>query len=123
MNLKLTYLYRDAGNYKYWAEVIFGNRSAMSPDRAHAALRALFLMDELFVADQIRLKELFPYHEHPTEDDHCFHELFSVENTEADVTDALDRDFLDLLKESERASHQGWRGFSVSSIGRVYFVF
>src|SRR5260370_37379054 len=91
-NLKFHYLYRDASNYKKWGEVVFPNSEGLTSDAVIKALRDSLSCDELFVAQQVRLPEVFLFREYPlTPDDHCFHEFDSVEVTSDVPNDAYGR--------------------------------
>lgn len=71
---KITYLYRDAGNYKFWGE--FCVLGALSFDD----LRPHLLESEFFVPEKIGIPSLVP--EVQNDDDHMLHEFHSVEPTE-----------------------------------------
>jgi hypothetical protein len=58
-NAKLTYLYRDGGNYKQWAEVIFSNGDELPIDVATESIRNALTPDGFFIADQTRLPGYF----------------------------------------------------------------
>lgn len=57
-NVKFIYLYRDGGNYKKWAQVVFRNPDELSCDFITKALREAFMQDGLFIADQIRVPRI-----------------------------------------------------------------
>lgn len=96
MNVKLEYLYRDAGNNKEWAEVIFGNANGLSAEKV-AARAEKHLIDGLwFVADKVDLPGLFAYPYDP-ELDHDRHEVVAFTLTDYPVTDPQQRDITDFL--------------------------
>ncbi len=108
MNTQVEYLYRDGSNYKQWGKVIFrGACDTALRDRLSAALDS----NELFVAHQIRLPELFFADGRLYADDHCFHELARISATEAPADDALGRTIVDFVAETELASRAGWAAF------------
>src|ERR1700693_4901555 len=79
-NIKFSYLYRDAGNYKKWAYVIFSNPDCLTLEVITKTLQGSFLADGLFIAHQVRLPQAFFSSERGvTEDDHCYHEFDAVE--------------------------------------------
>ncbi len=118
-NLKFTYLYRDGSNYKTWGSVVFANPKALSCKSVEEALRKRLLTDGTFVADQVRVPELFPYNRGtPDDDDHCLHEFDSVEPTRATPTDAQARTIDEFIDEVAGASRNGWLGFLPSSPDR-----
>jgi hypothetical protein len=111
-NIKFTYLYRDGGNYKSWAEVVFSNPADLSPSAVTLELRRAFMQDGLFIAHQIRIPEVLPYcYGDLTPDDHCFHELDSVELTVDVPNDCLGRSINEFLTEVMREALAGWRAF------------
>jgi hypothetical protein len=111
-NLKFRYLYRDASNYKKWAEIVFSNSEGLSIKAAEEALKGSFLPDGLFIARQIRVPEVFLFKEQPlTVDDHCFHEFSSLQRTAESVTDRCGRSIAEFIAETRRAARGDWRAF------------
>jgi len=111
-NVRFRYLYRDASNYKKWADVVFSNGGRLSVGTAVRKLRKGLLYRDLLIASQVRLPELFLFEECPaTEDDHCFHEFHSLEVTNDPATDRLGRSIGGLVMEVEWANKNGWRAF------------
>jgi hypothetical protein len=109
-NIKFSYLYRDGGNYKTWAEVVFSNPEDLSPEAVTSELRKAFMQDGLFIAHQIRIPDVLPYsHGNPTPDDHCFHEFDSVGLTVDAANDRFGRSIGDFLTEVSREASIGWR--------------
>jgi hypothetical protein len=108
-NIKLTYLYRDAGNYKTWGEVVFSNPIGLTPIEVTCKLEQVS-PDGLFIADQVRLPELLPYLTgNLSPDDHCFHEFDRVEVTADGPSDHLGRPISEFLSEAHREAQSGWR--------------
>lgn len=111
-NIKFTYLYRDAGNYKQWAEIVFSNPDGLPLAEVDHSLRKAFFENDLFIAGQIRLPEIFPFTRgSATSDDHCFHEFNGVELTEENPDDKNLRTIKQLIADAQRASEQGWTAF------------
>lgn len=75
----LEYLYRDAGNYKAFGEVLL--TGAWSPDRA-SRIEELLGGERWFVAAQVGVPplhhQLWAFSGGPTDDDHAFHELVRI---------------------------------------------
>jgi hypothetical protein len=66
---------------------------------------------KLFIAGQVRLPELF-FSEYPVnDDDHCYHELGSVEATEDEADDVHGRSIGELAAEFVRAGME-WRVYA-----------
>jgi hypothetical protein len=111
-NIKFVYLYRDGGNYKSWANVVFSNPDEMTPSAVTFALQRTFMQDGLFIAHQIRLPEVQFYRNGDlTTDDHCFHEFDSVELTVDRPNDRAGRSISEFLNEVGREAQTGWRAF------------
>src|SRR5712671_5962091 len=107
-NIKFIYLYRDGGNYKKWAEVVFSNPTDLTPSVATLKLQQA-MTDGLFIAHQIRLPEVLSYlNGDLTPDDHCFHEFDSVELTGDAPNDHLGRSISGFLTEVAREAQAGW---------------
>jgi hypothetical protein len=91
MNIMLSYLYRDAGNYKNFNEVVFTNDSQLPLDEIERRLKACLIDKEWFVADKWGLKDLhFTEFAWNSELDHDWHEFESIEETEEAVTEEID---------------------------------
>jgi hypothetical protein len=111
-NIKFTYLYRDAGNYKKWADVVFSNPDGLSPARITEALLMSFLTDGLFIAHQIRIPEVFLSSDQGlTLDDHCFHEFSGVEVSSNAPNDKYVRSIALFIAEVNHEAKMGWRAF------------
>ena len=111
-NIKFFYLYRDAGNFKKWAEIVFSNPEGLAPVAITTALRRAFLEGDLFLADQVRLPELFLYTKgHATSDDHCFHEFDAVQISLEFPNDRCKRSISQFIAEAEEGGRHGWVGF------------
>lgn len=116
-NVRFTYLYRDAGNYKKWAEVVFSNPDSLAIDAIKEELNSAFLTDGLFIAHQVRLPEAFLFSEgHATSDDHCFHEFHSVEETSEAPTEGHSRPIVQFVAEVKRQAREGWTAFDPHDI-------
>jgi hypothetical protein len=75
-NIEVAYLYRDGGNHKKRGSVIFSNPNGVTPESVEVELRRAFLEDDLFIADQIRVPEVFLFVGGQFSfDDHCYHEF------------------------------------------------
>lgn len=108
MNTRFEYLYRDGGNWKRWGSVVF--TGAPAPD-LEDRFRRVCDWPDVFIAGQVRLPELF-FTDYPVnEDDHCYHELWSVTATEDEADDAHARTIEEFVEEFERAGKK-WRVFA-----------
>lgn len=73
INAKLTYLYRDASNYKFFCSIVL--KGTLSYEEVIPYLHE----GDYFLPKKIGLKSLIP--EQSNEDDHKWHELVSIEKT------------------------------------------
>ncbi len=54
-NIKLSYLFRDAGNYKTFVNVILRNASGKSAEEIDGGLRRFLIEDAYFYVEQVQL--------------------------------------------------------------------
>lgn len=111
-NIKFSYLYRDAGNYKKWSRIVFSNPDNLSPESVEKAVRRFLSQECMFVASQIRVPECFLFAGgYATSDDHCFHEFDQVETTPNAPNDLCGRSISQFIGEIEREAARGWTAF------------
>jgi hypothetical protein len=111
-NAKFHYLYRDGSNYKRWGDVVFSNFGDLSIESILKSLRESFSEDGLFIADQVRIPEVFLAYEYPlNDDDHCFHEFADVEITLDTPNDSCHRSISEFVTEVGKEAKKGWRAF------------
>jgi hypothetical protein len=108
-NIKLTYLYRDAANYKAWGTVIFANHERLALDDIEKRIRRCLFDEVLFVADQVCIPNVFLFTEWPfSKDDHFYHEFDSVKFTAEQATDLQARSITKFIEQFEGAYRNGW---------------
>ena len=105
-NIKFNYLYRDAGNYKSWGEIIFANSDNMLINEIEKRLKKAFDQEIYFIADQINVGSLF--YEEIMDDDHCYHEYYSIEFSEKETSDPLNRTIKIFIEQIESEALHGW---------------
>jgi hypothetical protein len=111
-NVEFNYLYRDGGNYKKFRRVVFSNPGQIACGAIEAALTEAFLEDDLFIADQVRLPDVFLFaNGNLSFDDHCYHEFDAVRTTDKEPTDAYLRTISEFLSEVIEQWQHGWRVF------------
>lgn len=96
MNIRFEYLYRCAGNYKNWGEVVFRNSAGESAESLETRLQDGLIDGEFFVAEQVGLPTLY-FDEVDSELDHGWHEFSSLRETDEPVTDQTDRDISEVV--------------------------
>ena len=111
MNLKLSYLYRDASNYKRHGEIVLAGLPEEGVATFEAALRNALHEGAFFIAGQVGVPEVFHWlHGYARgDDDHCYHEFSGVEATDSAPTDP--RTPAVLLAAYQKASREGWVEF------------
>jgi len=94
MNIKMTYLYRDAGNYKHWFEVLFPNPAGLSVEQLTKDIKQRLISGEYF--DQSQAPVPFEYPEsYEPDSDHTWLEFYSFEEVEDHAETQHDiRDFI-----------------------------
>jgi hypothetical protein len=109
-NTALVYLYRDAANYKEWGRVVF---EGPIDDELRRRVTSALMSSENFVAEAVRVPQLFPYLE-CDEDfderyDHGWHEFHDFEETDEPVDDEASRSICAFVAEVEEAAAGGWK--------------
>lgn len=91
MNIKLLYLYRDAGNYKNFGEVVFGNAARLPVELVYSVVRRHLIEESWFAADRWGLPDLhFKEYGWDSALDHGWHELEGIEATDDVATGGED---------------------------------
>ncbi|HTA83258.1 MAG TPA: hypothetical protein VK783_10005 [Bacteroidia bacterium] len=85
-NIKFNYLYRDAGNYKLFDEVIFSNPKNIPLNKIENIIK-VHLMDGMYFDPQEWGIPLLEFPEYDEELDHDWHEFESIEITTEEATD------------------------------------
>lgn len=80
-NIKLSYLFRDAGNYKTFGYVVLSNPGSKSPEEIDADLRRCLIDGAYFYPDQVQVPVL------NYSPEGMWHEYEQVEATDEEVSD------------------------------------
>jgi len=100
MNIRMEYLYRDAGNYKNWGDVVFSNPNGVPIQHAEKMVNEALIDHQYFLAKSVGVPDLhFP--EFNTDLDHHFHEFYALVQTE-DTPDDLQKRSIEQLADSLR---------------------
>ena len=109
-NTTFVYLYRDAANYKEWGRVVF---EGAVDDELRKRAEAAFESSEYFVADAVRVPELFPYlgddEDFDERYDHGWHEFHEFEPTDEPADDEAGRSIGEFVAQVEEAASGGWK--------------
>ena len=87
-NIKLSYLYRDAGNYKLFGEEVFSNPENLMISEIETRIKSNLIDGEFFVAEEWGLVPL-KFEETDDELDHDWHEYEGLEITENQPTNSM----------------------------------
>jgi hypothetical protein len=98
-NIQLSYLYRDAGNYKLFGQVIFRNLENLSLEEIKPKILAQLIDEEFFDAGKWGLPVL-EFENYLPEMDHPWHEIEKIETTSAEYSDS--RTMAEFLREINR---------------------
>jgi len=105
MNVRFEYLYRDAGNFKNWGEVVFANPRDISADHVAAIAEKALRIDALyFVAPELNVPDLH-FAERNEKLDHDWHEVHAFLVTDDAPTDPQGRNIEEFVALLQRASH------------------
>ena len=77
-NIKFNYLYRDAGNYKEFGEIVFTNQDSKSLEEIELTLRKNLIEGEFFIPEKWNVPRL-SFENYLPELDHDYHEFNSLE--------------------------------------------
>jgi hypothetical protein len=97
-NIRFSYLYRDAGNYKLFGEKVFNNPENLSLEFVKSTIQLALIDGEFFIAEEWNLPKL-EFEAFIEKLDHQWHEFKKVETTTADFSDSRSvAEFLNEIK-------------------------
>ena len=88
-NIKFNYLYRDAGNYKQFSDIVFTNKNSLSLQEIELAIRKNLIEGEFFIPEKWNTPRL-SFEDYSPELDHDYHEFESLEVTNEPPTENCD---------------------------------
>lgn len=87
MNIKFSYLYRDAANYKNYNEVVFDNAENLPIQSIETVIKENLIEGQWFIAREWNLPDMhFKNYPWDSEIDHDWHEFDSLEETTNSAT-------------------------------------
>ena len=93
-NIKLTYLYRDAGNYKLWNDLYYSNELNICLDLILTTILSNLIEGEFFIPEKWGLPRL-SFEKFDPELDHSYHEFYEIEL--ASGNESPEQDIAELL--------------------------
>lgn len=103
MNVRFEYLYRDAGNFKNWGEIVFSNPRNISADFVAAMAEKVLIDQAYFLASKAGVPDLH-FVEHDEDLDHDWHEVYVFQATDEAPNDPQGRDVEEFIESLQRAS-------------------
>ena len=97
MNIRMEYLYRDAGNYKNWGEVVFSNPTCIPIKRVKQLVGDALFERQFFNANLAGLPDIH-FTECSVELDHGWHEFHGLAETEDSPNDSAGRGVEQLIE-------------------------
>lgn len=101
MNIQFSYLYRDAGNFKNFGDVIFSNTSKLSLDELRSMITKALIDEMFFDAFKSNIPPLF-FEDYDDDLDHDWHEFDQFNEVNSLPNDVQNRDierFISILAE------------------------
>ena len=99
MNIKFSYLYRDAGNYKNYGEVVFHNPNDLSFKEIEGLIRSKLIEGQWFVVKDWNLPDLH-FDRYDEDLDHGWHEFEGISYTNDPVNSDISLEyFIKLIQE------------------------
>jgi hypothetical protein len=95
-NIQFSYLYRDAGNYKLFGQVVFRNPENLSLKEIKVKIRTKLIDGEFFDAAKWGLP-LLQFEDYLPEVDHSWYEFEDIESTSLENSD--NRTIAEFIKE------------------------
>lgn len=90
MNIRFSYMYRDAGNFKNWGEIVFSNPHNVPLENLSAKVKLALLDEMYFDAFAVKVPDLF-FDDYEEDLDHDWHEFERLEQVDSPTTDRQER--------------------------------
>lgn len=103
MNIRFEYLYRDAGNFKNWGEIVFSNHRNIPADIVASMAEHVLIDHAFFVASKAGVPDLH-FADHNEELDHGWHEVYGFQSTDDPPNDMRDRNIEEFIESLHSAS-------------------
>lgn len=103
MNIRFEYLYRDAGNFKNWGEIVFSNPEHLGSEAITDLARVSLINRTFFVAANARVPDLH-FADYHAELDHGWHEMHAFAPTDDETSDQEHRTISEFVESLRLAS-------------------
>jgi hypothetical protein len=103
MNVRFEYLYRDAGNFKNWGEIVFSNPRNINADLVASMAEKVLIDQAYFLASKAGVPDLH-FEEHDEDLDHDWHEFYAFQATDEAPNDPQGRDVEEFIESLQNAS-------------------
>jgi hypothetical protein len=97
MNIRFEYLYRDAGNFKNWGDLVFSNPRNIKADLVNSMAENVLIDQAYFVASKADVPDLH-FREYNEQLDHGWHEVQSFVSTEDTPNDPRGRSIEEFIE-------------------------
>jgi hypothetical protein len=105
MNVRFEYLYRDAGNFKNWGELVFSNPHNINVNLVKSMAENVLIDQAYFVASKADVPDLH-FKEYNDQLDHGWHEFHAVIQTEEATNDPLGRNIEEFIESLQSAASE-----------------
>ncbi|KMP12048.1 hypothetical protein UZ36_02470 [Candidatus Nitromaritima sp. SCGC AAA799-C22] len=102
MNIRFEYLYRDAGNFKNWGEIVFTNPSGITVEIISSMAEKVLIDQTYFVANKANVPDLY-FEVYNEQLDHGWHEVHTFQTTSEVQNDQYHRtidEFVESLRDA-----------------------
>jgi hypothetical protein len=97
MNIRFEYLYRDAGNFKNWGDLVFSNPHNIKADLIKSMAENVLIDQAYFVASKADVPDLH-FKEYDEQLDHGWHEVQSFLPTKEAPNDPRGRSIEEFIE-------------------------
>jgi hypothetical protein len=105
MNVRFEYLYRDAGNFKNWGELVFSNPHNIEVDVVASMAENAFIEKTYFIASKVHIPDLH-FEKYNKQLDHGWHEFHTFVATEETANDLLGRNIEEFIESLRYATSE-----------------
>lgn len=97
MNMRFEYLYRDAGNFKNWGELVFSNPHNIKVDIVTLMAESVLIEKAYFIANKADVPDLH-FEQYNEQLDHSWHEVHAFIPTKEAPNDPRGRNIEEFIE-------------------------